>query len=427
MSRYRINLPLERESEIKNRLIRTCGVSEMAMFLDSHEHHDTYSRFKWLAGFESLESLSSSENSLKKLEQFQSSKKDWMLGHLSFELKNEIEQLSSSNPDKLGYPHLNFFIPKYVIYHDGERIWLETLEEIKADDFLDLLEPQPAPGAYTARKISLECQTSLHAYREKARELLQELQLGNIYEINYCIEFSAEDKLDDPAESFIELNLHTEAPFTAFYKLRDKYLLSASPERYLQKRSNRIISQPMKGTSRRDPDPIKDDQLKAALYQSEKERSENVMITDLVRNDLSKIASVGSVKVEELFGIYTYKSVHQMLSTISCEVEGSEGIEKIISATFPMGSMTGAPKVSALNLIDRHESFQRGLYSGSVGYLTPDGDMDLNVVIRSLLYNSSKAYISARVGSAITIHSEADKEYEECLIKVESLLKALHK
>ena len=427
MKRHRIKLPVEDQLNFKNRLLRTCGASGFAAFFDSNDHFDQYSRFQWLAGIDAIDRIEVSDNSLDELQDFHMKHRDWMLGHLSFELKNELESLNSRHPDHLGFPHLHFFVPQFLVYHDGSDIWLESMEYKDPVEFMDQLAPAYIEDEIPDQKITLPCLTSRDEYLNTVSALKDELQYGNIYEINYCIEFAAREKLSDPTAAFLELDLHTEAPFAAYYKSGEKHLLCASPERYLQKKGEDLISQPMKGTARRDPDPELDARLKRDLGRDEKERSENVMITDLVRNDLSKVAEKGSVKVEELFGVYSYKSVHQMLSTVSCRVSENQKITDLLRASFPMGSMTGAPKISALRLIDKHEQFQRGLYSGAVGYITPEGDFDLNVVIRSLLYNDETTYLSARVGSAITIHCNAEREYEECLLKADSLLKALRK
>jgi para-aminobenzoate synthetase component 1 len=168
-----------------------------------------------------------------------------------------------------------------------------------------------------------------------------------------------------------------------------------------------------------------DNLLKQQLFFDEKERSENVMIVDLVRNDFSKIAIKNSVDVEELFGIYTFEQVHQMISTITCNIEQNLSFSEIIKAVFPMGSMTGAPKIAAMELIEQYEPTKRGLFSGAVGYITPKGNFDFNVVIRSILYNSTNKYISIQAGSAITIDCDAEKEYEECLLKAKAMLEAL--
>jgi para-aminobenzoate synthetase component 1 len=149
------------------------------------------------------------------------------------------------------------------------------------------------------------------------------------------------------------------------------------------------------------------------------------MIVDLVRNDLSQIAAKDSVKVDELCAIYSFETVHQMISKISCELDNSVGFTAILEACFPMGSMTGAPKIAAMQQIEAHEDFKRGLYSGSIGLIEPNGDFDFNVVIRSLLYNRNSQYLSCAVGSAITIGANAEDEYQECLLKAEKLIHGL--
>ena len=208
-------------------------------------------------------------------------------------------------------------------------------------------------------------------------------------------------------------------------RLGNLYALSASPERYISKNGNEVISQPIKGTAKRLSDEMEDEKLRLHLENDQKERSENIMITDLVRNDLSKFANKGSVKVDELCNIYSFKQVHQLISTVTCQVDKSLSPVYMIRETFPMGSMTGAPKISAMNIIEELEDSKRGLYSGAVGYFNPRGDFDFNVVIRSILYNTLNNYVSFSVGSAITAKSIPENEYEECLIKAKAMREAL--
>ena len=185
------------------------------------------------------------------------------------------------------------------------------------------------------------------------------------------------------------------------------------------------MSQPIKGTSPRSENPFQDKANIEYLKHSLKERSENIMITDLVRNDLSKVATRGSVKVDELCGVYSFRQVHQMISTISAEMRPDKNWIDTVKATFPMGSMTGAPKVRAMQLIEKYEATKRGLYSGSVGYVSPDGDFDFNVVIRSILFNRKKGHLSYMVGSAITALANPEQEYEECLVKAAAIREVL--
>jgi len=257
--------------------------------------------------------------------------------------------------------------------------------------------------------------------------------------MNLCQEFFSENTDLDPVAVFERLNGIGKAPFSTFMRWRDRYLLSASPERFLKKEGRKVMSQPIKGTRRRS---LQDDNaMRKELETSEKDRAENVMIVDLVRNDLARNCIPGSVQVEELFGIYTFETVHQMISTVTGTLKPLEVIKSnflndhndsnyfndlnVLRDAFPPGSMTGAPKVMAMELIEKYEKTRRGLYSGAVGYFDPAGDFDFNVVIRSILYNATSRYVSVQVGGAIVYDSVPEQEYEECLVKAEAMLKAL--
>ena len=239
------------------------------------------------------------------------------------------------------------------------------------------------------------------------------------------MEFFANDAKIEPLAIYQKLNEISEPPFAVYFRNNTQHLLSASPERYLRKEGTKVISQPIKGTAKRSVDTNEDEQSKLNLVHNEKERSENIMIVDLVRNDLSQTATKGSVQVEELCQPYTFKQVHQMISTVISEVEPSTSPIEILRTTFPMGSMTGAPKISAMQIIEELEETKRGLYSGAVGYFTPTNDFDFNVVIRSILYNATNDYLSFSVGSAITSLSDPAMEYEECLLKAKAMFEVL--
>jgi para-aminobenzoate synthetase component 1 len=274
--------------------------------------------------------------------------------------------------------------------------------------------------------ITVQPRISKNDYTQIIQQLLHHIHRGDCYEINFCQEFYATDVQANPLGLYSRLTAVSPNPFSSFYKLNDKYLLCASPERYMQRKGNHIISQPIKGTYKRDLNNTEaDQQLKTQLQQSEKDRTENVMIVDLVRNDLSRICKEGSVKVDELFGVYTFPQVHQMISTISGDLKENVDFTDMIKATFPMGSMTGAPKRKVMELIERYEKTKRGIYSGAVGYISPEKDFDFNVVIRSILYNASNQYLSYLVGGGITSQSDPEKEYEECLLKAEAMKQVL--
>lgn len=273
--------------------------------------------------------------------------------------------------------------------------------------------------------VKIKSRTSKDSYFNKLHKILDHIQRGDIYEVNFCQEFYSENTEIDVVKTFIHLNDISKPPFATFLKLGGLYSLSASPERYISKNATTIVSQPIKGTARRHSDHSEDEKLKIELTNDPKERSENIMITDLVRNDLSRFAKKGTVKVTELCKVYSFSQVHQMVSTITCQVDINKSPVSIIRETFPMGSMTGAPKISAMKIIENFEDAKRGLYSGAIGYFTPGGDFDFNVIIRSILYNLKNKYVSFSVGGAITAKSIPEKEYEECLIKAKAMREVL--
>ncbi len=291
------------------------------------------------------------------------------------------------------------------------------------DDFIEISDFQISKVDFQIPKI--EQRISKEIYLQKVSKMLEYIRFGSIYEANFCMEFFAKEASINPVEIYEKLDTISKAPFATFFKNNNQYLLSASPERYLKKENEKVISQPIKGTARRSFDIEQDAFLKSELAKSEKERSENIMIVDLVRNDLSHTAKKGSVVVEELCEVYTFKQVHQMISTIVSKVENTVSPIEILKTTFPMGSMTGAPKISAMKIIEELEETKRGLYSGAVGYFTPTGDFDFNVVIRSILYNAKNQYLSFSVGSAITSQSVPENEYEECLLKAKAMFEVL--
>ena len=343
---------------------------------------------------------------------------------LSYDLKNQIESLSSAHDARVDFPELFCCVPSYVIrvkngkveYLKGERN--DKTEEILAKFNGDLLSD-------SKQDIQLSPSLTKEEYLDRVKQLQEHIQQGDIYEVTFCQEFYAENATVNPFLVYQRLSKLTQAPYRCFVKHGDAYLLSGSPERFIRKKENTLSSQPIKGTAKRSDNPELDKALKQSLLNSSKEKAENVMIVDLVRNDLSRIAQRNSVKVDELFGLYSFRTVHQLISTISAEVDEKVDFKDIIRALFPMGSMTGAPKISAMKLIEQYEDFRRGMFSGSVGYISPNGDFDFNVIIRSILYDQSKRVVSCPVGGAITIQSDPESEYEECLLKVDALQKAL--
>lgn len=359
---------------------------------------------------------------LSELDLFLNKYPGWTFGHISYSLKNQIHNFSSGKEDRIGFPEFFFFTPQVVLQ------LRKTELTIQADD-PDQVYKSLQNENIIRSKLSIplvQGRLTRAQYIEKILQLQQHIHRGDCYEINFCQEFFAENCTIDPVETFERLINISPNPFSAFYRIHDKYLLCASPERFLTRQGNYIYSQPMKGTIKRNREnPAEDNRLKEELMQSTKDRSENVMVVDMVRNDLTRICNPGSVTVEELFGVYSYPNVHQMISTVKGELKEDINFSDIISATFPMGSMTGAPKHRVMELIEKYETSARGIFSGSVGYINPEKDFDFNVVIRSLMYNSTNRYLSYQVGSGITIYSDPEKEWEECLLKGEAIKKVL--
>ncbi len=395
----------------------------------SVENVDVYSKYDLLAGIDLIAEAPLQDDTFSALRSFYDLRKDWIMGYFSYDLKNEIELLQSNNPDRLHFPKAHFFQPRYIVQLRKQELSLHYLpeytEESEAFRVLENLMKAPELPDTIQTFINIRTTPDSATYNEKIKKILEHIQKGDIYEMNFCTEFYAEDCHIDPAKIYRSLNELSPMPFSAVYRAGDHVAICASPERFLAKRGNKIISQPIKGTARRSPDPETDREIARRLARDPKERSENVMIVDLVRNDLSRTAQKASVKVEELFGVYTFRNLHQMISTVSSRIKEEICFTHVIRDSFPMGSMTGAPKVSAMQLIEEYEDTKRGLYSGSIGYIDPEGDFDFNVVIRTILYNSKKACLSFMTGSAITANSDPAKEYGECQLKAESMQRVL--
>ncbi|MCZ8332142.1 MAG: anthranilate synthase component I family protein [Flavobacterium sp.] len=412
----------------KNRLLTWSQQFREVVFLDSNNYHQKYSSYDCVLAVDAFTSLQTDfHNAFEEIKQYQQQTKDWLFGYFSYDLKNDTEKLTSNNFDGLHFPDLFFFQPKKLFLLKGNQLEVHYLllcdDEFELD-FKEILNSkhQPVTGN---RQPKINQRISKEDYLSKVNKMLEHIQRGDIYEANFCMEFFAENAIINPIEIYQKLNAISKPPFATFFKNNKHYLLSASPERYLRKEGNKVISQPIKGTAKRFSDATLDEKAKTDLAENPKERSENIMIVDLVRNDLSKTATKGSVEVEELCGIYSFEQVHQMISTITSTVTENRSPVEIIKSTFPMGSMTGAPKISAMNIIENLEETKRGLYSGAVGYFSPENDFDFNVVIRSILYNAENEYLSFSVGSAVTSKAIPEQEYEECLLKAKAMFSVL--
>ena len=419
--------------QFKQQLLTWAQQFREVIFMDSNDYPQRYSSYDCMLAVDAFTSVKTDyHNAFEDLKQYQQTTKDWLFGYLSYDLKNDIEALHSSNFDGLNFPDLFFFQPKKIVTLKGNQLEIQYLtmcdDEVESD-YQEILKLQsqifvtPDPSRLLSEEV--QQRISKENYLKKVSKILEHIHRGDIYEANFCMEFFVENADINPLEKFSKLNKISKSPQAVFFKNNSHFLLSASPERYLKKEGELVISQPIKGTAKRFLDAVEDEKSKSELASDPKERTENIMIADLVRNDLSRTAQKGSVKVEELCGIYSFEQVHQMISTITSKLDHQYTVAEVIKTTFPMGSMTGTPKVSVLKIIEELEETKRGLYSGAVGYFTPNSDFDFNVVIRSILYNQEKKYASFSVGSAITSQSIPKMEYEECLLKAKAMREVL--
>ncbi len=399
---------------------------EDVCFFQSNGYKDEYSTIESLLAVNAQDVFKSGgQDTFESLQYFKSKyPQKWMLGFFSYDLKNEIEDLNTNHPDHLEFPYAYFFIPKTVIKFFDKTVIIEDENPQKIyDTIISITLEVTNTKAYNS--LVIRKKISKKEYFHAFDKLRQHIIRGDIYEVNLCQEFYCEDAVIDPLIVFKKLNEISPTPFATFLKLKDKYILSASPERFLAKRGNTLISQPIKGTAPRGKSPQQDVDQITLLRNNPKEIAENVMIVDLVRNDMTRTALPGTVVADRKLEVHTFKQVHQLISTITCEKNPEISDIDAIRYIFPPGSMTGAPKISAMHLCDQIEASRRGVYAGTIGYFAPDGDFDFNVVIRTMLYNESKSYLSFHTGGAITIDAIAEDEYNECLLKASAIVKTL--
>lgn len=433
--RKRLTFHISDTNKFKEQLLFWSKKFEYVSILDSHDVNQKanskkeYNTYELVAGIDALQVIEPEKDCFESLKKEVDIAKDWWFGYLGYDLKNEIENLNSDNPDGLRMPKMNFFRPRWVFILDIDTLLVHYFdEEFTEDEIYDLvidLQKLNLPDEKKVGVSEINSRISRSEYLRAVQQLKEHIRKGDIYEVNFCQEFYVDEAYIRPRQTFRKLMQVSPTPYSCLYCMGDKYLLSASPERYIKKIGKKIISQPIKGTAKRGKTKQEDQEIKEHLFSDPKERAENIMIVDLVRNDLSRTAEKGSVIVEELCGIYSFPQVHQMISTVVSDLRDDVHFVEAIRQSFPMGSMTGAPKVRAMKLIEKYESTKRGLFSGAVGYITPEGDFDFNVVIRSIQYNAHNHYLSFMVGGAITMQSDPEKEYEECMLKAKAIMKVL--
>lgn len=428
MSRTTATVTIANFIEFKQQMLIWANQINICCFLDNHQYQFKHGTVECLLAVNAINTFTIQPNCLEKFKQFCATNTDWLFGHVNYDFKNELHNLSSNHPDGIGFPAIFFFQPETVIELKNNEVVISCLTSNPAIIFQEITSIQPSTQHSTLKtqNLILTPRITKEKYLQTIEQLQKHILRGDCYEINFCQEFYAEHAVIDPLQVYEKLVQLSPNPFACYYKLNNHFLLCASPERYVKKESHEIISQPIKGTSKRNKyNHLEDVQHKTALQHSTKNKSENVMVVDLVRNDLSKICTEGSVIVDELFGIYSFPQVHQMISTIRGTLLPNTNFAHVLEATFPMGSMTGAPKLKVMQLTEQYEQTKRGIYSGSVGYIKPNGNFDFNVVIRSIMYNANNKYLSYQVGGGITFYSVPKEEYEECLVKAEAMKKVL--
>jgi para-aminobenzoate synthetase component I len=406
---------------LKKKMLNWVSRFNIFCFLDNQSYSIQPHHFECMLAVGARYSVSSGE--LDSVDAFIKKHMAWVFGHLSYELKTEIHGINSVKEDHIGFPVYYFFVPEILISITKQEL---VINADHPDEIYDQILNSVLQDENTQYNISINKKLSREEYIDKITSLQQHILRGDCYEINFCQEFFAENVKLDPVTAYLKLSALSPNPFSVLYRLNDQYLVCASPERFLARTGEDILSQPIKGTIKRDlSNKEEDEKLRLILKESSKDQAENVMVVDMVRNDLTRICKEATVKVDELFGIYSFPQVHQMISTISGKLKNDIRFSEIIRATFPMGSMTGAPKRRVMELIDQYEISSRGIFSGSVGYIDPHENFDLNVVIRSIMYNAATGYLSYQVGSGITFYSDPEKEWEECNLKAEAIRSVL--
>ena len=397
-------------------------------FMDNNDYQFETPAFDCMLGAGVARSITlTGADPFKDLKFFFEQKPSWLFGHLGYGLKDLVDGLSSRHKDFIDFEKGFFFEPEIILQIKGDQLSISGEQQAGSVIFRNIIDTALKQLEEKQTPVQPRSNMSRQTYIETVEAIQKHIRRGDCYEINFCQQFSDHHVNLQPLQTYQQLISLSPNPFSVLYKLNSKYCLCASPERYLKKTGNLIISQPIKGTSKRTTDKVTDDENKNYLLTSAKERSENVMIVDLVRNDLSRISKKGTVVVEELFGVYSFPQVHQMISTIKADLADGLHWTDAIRATFPMGSMTGAPKRRVMQLIDQYEPSARGLFSGSIGYITPEANFDFNVVIRSIFYDAESGNLSFSAGGGITANSNPEDEYTESLLKAEAMMSVLKK
>ena len=405
-----VSLPCEDVSIFKTQLIQWANQFGSFSFLDSNESSCKYSRYEFLCGVDLYEEFPFDCDTEADSNEFLFGTITYV-GNSSFFQTPFIKNLETT-----------IFRARYVFYGYQGRIYCNR-NILEALTMLDQIQLFSSSIAGELPVINFESKTSEDEYIVNVKQLQDQIREGVFYELNYCIALEAENVVLEPLLAFHKINQHTKAPMTALVKNNDQWVLSFSPERYIQNRNGKLIAQPIKGTMKRNLENEAEDLLlKKSLSENRKDRAENTMIVDLMRNDLTPYAKTGSIQVPEYCEVYRFNTVHQMISTVTADLVNPKNAVRALFASLPAASMTGAPKKIVVKTISETENFNRGLYSGHIGYVAPNGDYDFSVVIRTLQYDAQTRRAAVHAGSAITLLSDAESEYEECILKTKAIV-----
>ena len=354
------------------------------------------------------------------------------VGHFSYDLCHHFEKLPRTAVDDLNIPDLNLgFYNGGIVFNHQTREYFVTDAQInskaekRVDYIIKKLKEAKVPNLKTKqanKDIKIKSNLSKKEYYKAINRIKDYIENGDIYQANMTQRFETELR-EEPLALYSKLRQVNPAPFAAYLNFKDYQILSSSPERFIRAKNNKLFTRPIKGTRPRGKNKAEDMKLKQELINSEKDKAELLMIVDLERNDFSKVAKTGTVKVPELFVVEKYPTVFHLVSQVECELDEKYDAVDCIRNTFPGGSITGAPKIRAMEIIDELEPTQRNIYTGSIGYLDFNGDMDLNIVIRTMVTKAKKVYF--QVGGGIVWDSDAAAEYQESLDKGKALVEAL--
>jgi para-aminobenzoate synthetase component 1 len=409
----------------KEKLVAWTANNQPSALLDSNDHRTHGHTWDMLAAAGSLSTLQAqSGNAFELLEQRINENPGWWFGYLGYDLKNELEKLESNQPNPLELADLFFFLPETVVGIRDNRIMVDTTTEDPQTILNEIIQTPKVEEIF--QPVNLQPNMTKSAYLDKVEAIRAHIMAGDIYEANLCLALHAENVSLEPAAVFQRLNNLTRAPFAAYLRHQNCHLLCGSPERFLQKKGQTLLAQPIKGTRPRSGETHDDESLRQNLQNAVKDKAEHVMIVDLVRNDLAKVAETGSVEVTELMHVYAFRTVFQMISTIKAKLATDYNGFDALRSAFPMGSMTGAPKIRAMEIIEKLENTRRGIFSGALGYFSPEHDFDFNVVIRSIVYQADRKICIVQAGGAIVYDSMAEQEYEECQLKLKAMVDALN-